>query len=386
MFFTRFAPFTLVVLFVFLFALANGQAFINGDLNGVVATSSAPTNWAQVAFTDPLSLATMTLSATSDVTSLTGPAAFAGINGNPYSGTTFVSGLHASNGADIWHEGIQQNLTGLIPGSSYTISFYQTVVKQSNCDDVSGSWMVAMDNTVVGTTAPTTSFQIYNSNSLVWERRTVTFSATANSHMIKFLPFDDDPTTSCAVGQGGLRMGIDSITLSAPVVLSPNRIQLDLAEVDNSVVIGWESYSLDDFETFTVQRSPDGIHFEDLETYAGDIPYRYSHTDPTPYSESWYRLAQKNPDGDIVYSEISSIQLNGEFDLFCFGNTLKLVGHEPVPHRLFITDLQGKEIYSGEIRDELTLDFLNSGVYVVYAMSPGPQQKRVVKKVSLRSR
>ena len=125
-----------------------GQSFYNGDLDGIIGSSNTPNGWVQVPFGDPVSNATSVGEATSDVTGLTGPYLPTGINGNPYSGNTFTSGVHSYYPPDgqLFREGIMQNVNGLIPGENYQIRFYQTVVKQAAALDSSGSWSVFVDS------------------------------------------------------------------------------------------------------------------------------------------------------------------------------------------------------------------------------------------------
>ena len=195
-----------------------GQSFQNGDLDGNIGVSNTPFGWMQVPFGDPVSNATSSNQATSDLTGLTGPVASTGINGNPYSGNTFTSGLHSAYPPDgyLFREGIMQNLVGLVPGENYQIRFYQAVVKQETALDNSGSWSVFADATLLGITSPTYSGAPYNSNSFIWELRSVNFQATSNSHFIKFLPTDDDAFINFLMDPftaDGIRMGIDSISL-----------------------------------------------------------------------------------------------------------------------------------------------------------------------------
>ena len=196
-----------------------GQNFQNGDLEGTVTSSTSviPNNWQYVPDTDPVCYAAIPANATPDLTGVNGPDVSNGINGNPYSGGSFVSGLHATNGSYYWHEGIMQTVYGFVAGHSYSISFFQTVVKQSNCLDTSGSWMVYMGNTLLGITASTISALPYGSTNLVWELRAVNFIApSAGPVTFKFLPWDDDSvhTSSAADPNGGLRMGIDNINIT----------------------------------------------------------------------------------------------------------------------------------------------------------------------------
>ena len=195
-----------------------GQSFQNGDLDGIIGISNTPTGGVQVPFGDPVSNAASVGEATSDVTGLTGPYTPTGINGNPYSGNTFTSGVHSYYPPDgqLFREGIMQNVNGLIPGENYQIRFYQAVVKQAAALDSSGSWSVFVDSNLIGITAPTYSSEPYNSNSFPWECRSVNFQATNNAHLIKFLPTDDDLFITLTVdpfSADGIRMGIDSISL-----------------------------------------------------------------------------------------------------------------------------------------------------------------------------
>jgi gliding motility-associated-like protein len=199
-----------------------GQNFLNPDLNGnIIGHSNLPINWQNVPATD-INCQALILGHhdTPDLTDLVNPLATSGINGNPYSGLTFVSGLRSN----AFHEGIMQTITGLLPGNSYSINFQQSVVKQINCRDQSGSWAVYFDNTLAGVALSTFNNASFNSTSFIWEPRSVTFTATANSHTIKFLPHDDDSNLNLLYtdSNGCIRMGIDSIFLVPCLTINLN--------------------------------------------------------------------------------------------------------------------------------------------------------------------
>jgi hypothetical protein len=205
----------------FLILLCNfckGQNFINGDLDGVVTGSSClPFNWLNVPFDDPNCLALQVGNDTPDLTSTTGPGSMVvGAIGNPFSGSTFVSGNFASSSSNFFQEGIMQNVIGLVPNEKYIIRLYQTVVKHNVAIDKSGSWAIYIDTLLVGITEPTYSNEPYASFNMPWELRSVSFIASTISHWIKFLPLDDDSNfvASAFDTTGALRMGIDSISLS----------------------------------------------------------------------------------------------------------------------------------------------------------------------------
>jgi hypothetical protein len=204
-------PFHLPLICIALLAsmAVSAQDFQNNDLEGVAAPSVAPPFWDMVPHTDPVCLATASFGASPDLCDLEGPTGAAGIMGNPYSGNTFVSGLRSASTTSFWHEGIQQEVDGLTPGQTYGIGFYQTVVKQSFFLDSTGGWAVYMDTTLIGVSEMTISQEPVISTNMPWEYRSVLFTATAASHVFKFLPADDDDDDTSDYGK--LRMGIDSI-------------------------------------------------------------------------------------------------------------------------------------------------------------------------------
>lgn len=198
------------------------QSFINGDLDGIVNGSSClPTNWLNVPDGDPNCMCIA--GDTPDLTSVNGPGWIAvGSIGNPFSGNTFISGLFVNGTSYFSQEGIMQTVSGFTIGIEYSIRFRQTVVKQSNTLDNSGSWAVYIDTVLAGITVPTYSNEPFSSFSMPWEFRTVGFTATQSAHLIKFLPMDDDTNNFISFNDtaGALRMGIDSIGLEVLTSIS----------------------------------------------------------------------------------------------------------------------------------------------------------------------
>jgi len=192
---------------------AIAQNFINPDLEGpVTGPSCLPPNWESVPYGDVNCEASGSMQATPDLTDANGNAA--GILGNPFTGTTFISCLYGGVGS-VYHEGIQQSVSGFSLGNVYIISFYQTVIKQINGIDASGSWAVYVNGLLAAITPPSRSPEPHSSTTHVWDQVNVTFTATANSHLIQFLPADDDNNRAFSVSDtaGALRMGIDNIRI-----------------------------------------------------------------------------------------------------------------------------------------------------------------------------
>ncbi len=196
-----------------------GQDFINGDLEGPPATqlSQLPPGWQAVPDDDPVCQATDNSSGdTPDLTDMNGPSVFTGLFGNPYSGSSFVGGSRSSDMV-AFQEGIMQQVSGFVPGNTYTIVLHQATARSFGCFDTTGSWAVYIGNSLAGITAPTTSLVPYDSAPFAWEQRMITFVASSTSHMIKFLPYDDDQdlaTSSDPTDEGGaLTMGIDLVSI-----------------------------------------------------------------------------------------------------------------------------------------------------------------------------
>lgn len=202
---------------IFIHFSGKSQTLVNGGLEGPESSIDPPPGWEMVPYTDINCEANDWAGATPDVTTATGPVASNGLNGNPHQGISFISGLYVGDPGNIsHHEGIQQTISGFSINVEYTISFWQTVIKQmmSDCLDTTGSWGVYLDNDLLAVVPMSHSLLPPASLNHLWDYREVTFLASATTHTIKFLPADDDNNQSIAGGQtGALRMGIDDVKL-----------------------------------------------------------------------------------------------------------------------------------------------------------------------------
>lgn len=198
--------------------LSIAQNFTNADFDGTQTNnlSGLPNAWQSVPSSDVncfVSSSHIGLGDTPDLTDSLGPMSSTGISGNAYSGSTFVSGVRANN----FHEGVMQQVNGLVTGNEYTLSFYQAVVKQQNCLDTSGAWTVILDNNILFNSPISVSNKNYDDKNLHWEYREINFIANSSSINFKFLPFDDDTNLDLYANEldGALRMGLDQVKLEA---------------------------------------------------------------------------------------------------------------------------------------------------------------------------
>jgi len=369
----------LILSFSILPILIQAQTFVNGDLDGTVAVSSSPTGWNQVSYNDPVSTASSSSQATSDITATSGPATSAGVNGNPHSGTSFVSGINGTLNSYDYHEGLKQSLSGFTIGSDYTLEFYQANVKQSNALDQSGSWDVYLDNTLLFTTTPTTSTLAYNSNALVWEHRSITFTATATSFTFKFMPSDDDSNRTLGNStSGAIRMGIDNISLT-PVILSAELVNFSGEAKNNGIELFWETASEENNYYFTLEHSSDGISWEAIGEIegAGNSTERlaYSYFDNEPVSgTNYYRLKQTEYNGFEFYSPTIAISFSKEYSISLYPNPATTqvtidIDTDLINPIVTIYDFSGQKyiLPSSQVGNKLSLDVssLSQGLYFV---------------------
>jgi hypothetical protein len=189
-------------------------AFTNADLEGTPATqSTVPTGWELIPHDAPYSLATVSSGVTGDILAADGPSLASGLFGAANSGTTFYAGVHGFISPHTLQEGLQQTVSGFTVGQEYSFSFFQAVVGHTNRRDDAGSWQVYAGGVLVGTTIPTTSTLAWDdpdkATELNWEERIITFTATSESMMLSFLPYDADGDIGA---QNGVYMGIDTFS------------------------------------------------------------------------------------------------------------------------------------------------------------------------------
>ena len=192
--------------------------FINSGLEDSIASATLPTGWEIVPFDAPFSEATTATADDADVVGTTGPNVPSGMFGAAHSGSSFVGGTHGTIAGVTVQEGLQQTVSGFTVGQDYTLSFFQANVGITSRRDTEGGWRVFADGVLAGTTIPTAATLAWDdpdkATALLWEERTVSFTATAESMTLSFLAYDSDGDIA---GQNGVYMGIDSLSEITPV-------------------------------------------------------------------------------------------------------------------------------------------------------------------------
>jgi hypothetical protein len=157
-----------------------------------------------------------------------------------------------------------------------------------------------------------------------------------------------------------------------PVELTAFRV----ASEGKAVACEWWTETEFNNDYFTVERSPDGIHFEPIAYMSGAgnslEPLRYKIYDYDPYLDvvSYYRLSQTDLNGQTRLHDMQSIKPTSTHELTIFPNpsngTLKISGdHQTLlTSRLF--DTSGREIalnYTSAESSEINVSGLPVGVY-----------------------
>ncbi|MBI1838037.1 MAG: T9SS type A sorting domain-containing protein [Flavobacteriia bacterium] len=322
----------------------------NSYLEAYPGISTIPGNWSSVLYDDPVCEATDPMYASPDASNAVAPSGY-DFRAIPQSGGTCVSGLHAGSVASRYQEGIQQSISGFTSGNIYTITFYQCVVKQASCPDPTGSWIVYADNTLLGISAVSTSLTpTVDDVNVIWDKRTITFTATASTHVIKFLPQDNDVNLSLFVAGelSGVRMGLDNISITCPIVLPITLIDFSGKRNGNFADISWRTGSEINSDKFILERTIDGQYWDFVMKVDGAgnsfTPKQYFYVDRnTNQVISYYRLTQVDYNGHQTFSDVISIEGLKQDDL---------IGIYPNPPEKFIN------IYSDRI------SLMNSTIYI----------------------
>lgn len=184
-----------------------------------------------------------------------------------------------------------------------------------------------------------------------------------------------------------------------------NLLYFDATLNVDQVELAWETSSEINNDYFTVERSTDGINWEDvLETSgAGNSSsiMEYFEIDMEPIGgKSYYRLRQTDFDGNNTYSNIVPVKYEDASEegqtMVLYPNpsdgesvNLEIKGFENYEVLIVVRDIRGQELYSKAIMSQrdglvelLTLDNrLPSGTYLITASS---EQKFVSKKLIVR--
>ncbi|HSZ33328.1 MAG TPA: T9SS type A sorting domain-containing protein [Puia sp.] len=122
----------------------------------------------------------------------------------------------------------------------------------------------------------------------------------------------------------GANIDYISITVSYidPGVLSLLLQNFKVSEEQNVSLISWGVQSPNVLSDFSVQRSTDAVHWQDIGELAASMEYtKYTYTDQSPVSGiNYYRIELIDKNGAVEYSGIASVDLQYNNDITVYPN------------------------------------------------------------------
>ncbi|MFI5151562.1 MAG: hypothetical protein ACHQRM_17695 [Bacteroidia bacterium] len=188
------------------------------------------------------------------------------------------------------------------------------------------------------------------------------------------------------------------VTSSEICVLPVELLSFTAQPVGKTVLTKWSTASETNNNYFTVERSKDAQHFEEVGRVNGagnsSITLNYEFTDEKPLSGiSYYRLKQTDFNGKFTYSEIATVDFAGTNEMNVFYNhetnncTLAFNFQNAGNYKLKIINSLGQEVLndeligvnSGPFEKNYSLSGLAKNMYIVYLIS---QEHTYVKKIN----
>lgn len=229
-----------------------------------------------------------------NLTSFGGPNCSPSVGGNCDAGQTFMS-------HDI-----------IVPdGCTYTVSAEMRTRPGCSASGADGGDQVKVD--IVGGSKP---YQAGSSNSTQIDSYTlagpgtIRVSGTANRA--------DEIITYTVSSSGPF---CENCFSTLPIEL----LTFDAIQKESSVDLVWTTASEVDNDYFIIQRSSDGINFENYHKVGGignsSSAYTYHTVDGNPHlGISYYRLKQVDLNGDFTYSDTKSVEFTGSSDVILYPN------------------------------------------------------------------
>jgi len=167
-------------------------------------------------------------------------------------------------------------------------------------------------------------------------------------------------------------------------ILNIELVKFDLNLIDNKTVhLTWETESEFNIDFYTIQRSTDGINWEDVTQIDGlgnsTTHQTYSENDFSPHFEtSYYRIQKTDFNGENSHSIIKSINLNhlGLSRIIIYPNPtvdrIEIEGNKLELRQIDIYNIQGEDVSHltnkldlGTTKTSIYLSNLNEGTYYV---------------------
>jgi hypothetical protein len=173
-----------------------------------------------------------------------------------------------------------------------------------------------------------------------------------------------------------------------PIKLSWFKVALQ----QQAVEISWATVMEENFQKFVIQRSANGVDFEDIGELPGkgfdisDIETRYSFVDRTPLlDKNYYRLKAVDLDDSFEYFQVKMVQVEGARVVSAYPNpssgefiSFGFNFNAEESDRIILIDQLGIEVYSAPVSgnaDRIVFqERLSPGIYMLKYRSAGHEQ------------
>ena len=179
--------------------------------------------------------------------------------------------------------------------------------------------------------------------------------------------------------------------LNCSILLPVELISFNAECQEDGVLLAWTTASESNNDHFLIERSLDGIEFQDIGRVYGAgnsmEAIDYSFVDQQPSGNlSYYRLKQTDVDGTFDYSPVVAIhcQVGGSNELLVWPNPATDLVHiritdDSEPRQFIILDAHGTVVFQGSMVGSTTFrtEHLAMGMYVVKVQrsgDPGPTE------------
>ncbi len=180
---------------------------------------------------------------------------------------------------------------------------------------------------------------------------------------------------------------INSTSSPLPITL----VSFTAVPENHEVKLNWETTAEVNNNYFTIQRSEDAVHWQDLQQIPGsgntNTDSKYSATDLSPYPGlSYYRLQQTDFDGRSSFSMIRPVDFNATSSLTVYPNpTTSYINITGISKLLVSVYNSNGQIVSVPIRINgntvlLDLSAVSAGIYYVHILQAGSLTTRIVVK------
>ena len=266
--------------------------------------------------------------------------------------------------------GLCQTISGFTIGATYELVF--DCSRRTTCGPALKSMNITIDN---GSFSEDVS---RNGTPFQFTQEVFSFTATATSHTITF----------AGTSTGTCGLVLDNIALRSSLPIELVYFKATPTNNQQAVQLQWQTLTETNNSHFTIERSLDGMNWENIQTIAGAgnsaQVLNYNTEDSNPLEgDSYYRLKQTDFDGQFSYSNLQAVHIKPTegTNIQVFPNptnSVITVKGLPTTNKIQLFNAIGQEVQvsiisSALLKTVLDLSHLETGIY--YLKTPTSIQR-----------